>query len=215
MLLVLWAGADPYAKGPDSAGEDPDPEEDICALEYASLYGHFEIFKLKQIRLDPNHPIAGKLMRWACRADKADFLNELIKIGFNPANLEDSDSSLIQTCIVGMDWTFDFYSPRQKKDIDNSESREKIKMIHILAKNGAKWMPKDRYEINDARRSLLKMKSDYTVEFVWIMSKFNASTRKNIEQLIRTPTMRALLSVHQTRINELVESFEESQEVDL
>lgn len=76
-------------------------------------------------------------------------------------------------------------------------------------------MPKDRYEVNDARRSLLKMKSDYTVEFIWIMSKFSASTKENIEQLIRTPTMRALLSAHQTRINELVEAFEESPEVKL
>lgn len=76
-------------------------------------------------------------------------------------------------------------------------------------------MPKDRYEVNDARRSLLKMKSDYTVEFIWIMSKFSASTKENIEQLIRTPTMRALLSAHQTRINELFEAFEESPEVKL
>ena len=61
---------------------------------------------------------------------------------------------------------------------------------------------------NDAHRSLLKMKSYYTVEFIWIMSKFSASTRENIEQLIRTPTMRALLSAHQTRINELVKAFD-------
>ena len=84
------------------------------------MYGHFEIFKLKQIRLDPNNAIAGELMRWACRADTADFLNELIKNGFKPQNLEDSGSFLIQTCVVGMDWTFDLYSSRQKKEIDNS-----------------------------------------------------------------------------------------------
>ena len=76
-------------------------------------------------------------------------------------------------------------------------------------------MPRDRYEVNDARCSLLEMKSDYTVEFIWIMSKFSASTRENIEQLIRTPTMRALLSAHQARINELFQEFEESPEVEL
>jgi hypothetical protein len=42
--LLLWAGADPFAKGPDSSDEDPD--EDLCALEYAALYKHFDIFKL-------------------------------------------------------------------------------------------------------------------------------------------------------------------------
>lgn len=154
-------------------------------------------------------------MRWACRSDTADFLKELIKNGFKPDGYENSGSSLIQACISNMGWTFDFYSSRQRKDTDNSESREKIKMIYLLAEKGAKWMPKDRYEVNDARRSLLKMKSDYTVEFIWIMSKFSASTKENIEQLIRTPTMRALLSAHQTRINELFEAFEESPEVKL
>jgi len=147
-------------------------------------------------------------MRWACRADTADFLKELTKNGFKPDGYENSGSSLIQACISNMDWTFDLYTPRQRKDIDNSESREKIKMIYILAEKGAKWMPRDRYEVNDARRSLLKMKSDYTVEFIWLMSKFNASTRNNIEQLIRTPTMRALLSAYQTMISELFEAFE-------
>ena len=76
-------------------------------------------------------------------------------------------------------------------------------------------MPRDRYEINDARRSLLKRKPDYTVEFIWIMSKFSASTRENIQQLIRTPTMRALLSAYQSRINELIQAVEESPEVEL
>ncbi len=166
---------DPFAKGAENPDDDPDPDEDLCALEYAALYGHFDIFKLKQIRLDPNHSISEELMRWACRADTADFLKELIKNGFKPDGYENSGSSLIQACISNMGWTFDFYSSRQRKDIDNSESREKIKMIYLLAEKGAKWMPGDRYEVNDARRSLLKMKPDYTVEFIWIMSKFSAS----------------------------------------
>ncbi len=50
-------------------------------------------------------------------------------------------------------------------------------------------MPADRYKINDVRRSLLKMTDDYTAEFIWIMSKYNACSRENIEQLIQTPTI--------------------------
>ena len=209
MPLISWLV---IRRNPD---DDPDPDEDLCALEYAALYGHFDIFKLKQVRLDPNHSISEELMRWACRADTADFLKELIKKGFKPDGYENSGSSLIQACISYMGWTFDFYSSRQRKDIDNSESRKKIKMIYLWAEKGAKWIPGDRYEVNDARRSLLKMNSDYTVEFIWIMSKFKASTRANIEQLIRTPTMRALLSAHQTRVKELVESFPKSEEIEL
>ena len=80
-------------------------------------------------------------------------------------------------------------------------------MIHILAKNGAKWLPKVGSEIGEARRSLLKMKPDYTVEFIWIMSKYNASTRENIEELIRTPSIRSLIYQHMTRVNEFLKNF--------
>lgn len=97
--LMLLAGADPFAKGPDSPDEDPDPAEDLYALEYAALYKHFDIFKLKEIQIGPDHPIANELLRNACGAKKADFLLELLKQGFNPADQKDHGSSLIQTCI--------------------------------------------------------------------------------------------------------------------
>ena len=80
-------------------------------------------------------------------------------------------------------------------------------MIHMLVKAGAKWMPEDRYVINDARRELLKMTPDYTLEFIWIITKYNASTRKNLEQLVRTPTIRALVAVHLPKINKMIASM--------
>jgi hypothetical protein len=145
---------------------------------------------------------------------KADLLIELIKQGFNPADQKDHGSSLIQDCIQHLQWSFD-YSPfdRDKKtDIDSSRSRETIKMIHILAKHGAKWMPTDHIEINDARRSFLKMSVDYTVEFIWIMSKYNGCNRENIEQLLRTPAIRRHIAKYQSRINELIRDFPPVQE---
>jgi hypothetical protein len=211
--LLLWAGADPFAKGPDSPGEDPDPEEDLSALEYAALYKHFDIFKLKKIKISPDHPIAGDLLENACRADKADFLVGLLDQGFNPAEQRDRGSSLIQTCIRCLDWSFDydwFTRERKTKDIDTSHSRETLKMIHILAKHGAKWRPTERYQINDARRSLLKMSVDYTVEFVWIMAKYDGCSRDTIENLLRTPTIRRHVAKHQPRIQELLKDFEEA-----
>ena len=79
---------------------------------------------------------------------------------------------------MSMSWYSDFNpwdtwrtDRNNKRNLDNDRSREKIKMIHILAKHGAKWLPIDRSEIGDARRSLLYMSPDYTVEFIWIMSK--------------------------------------------
>ena len=208
--LLLWAGADPLAKGPDSPDEEHDPDKDLCALEWAALCKHFDVFKLNKIKISPDHPIAGDLLQNACRADKADFLVELLDQGFNPADQKDHGTSLIQNCIQCLAWSFDFdwfTRERKIKDIDSSRSRETLKMIHILAKHGAKWMPTDRYQINDARRSFLKMSVDYTIEFVWIMSKYNACSREDIEQLIRTPAIRRHIAKHQSRINELLEDF--------
>lgn len=205
--LMLWAGADPYAKGLDSPGEEPDPDEDISALEYAALRGHLDIFKLKQIRLDPKHPIANDLLQYACWPGKADILKLLIEKGFSPKDCPNRGTSLIQSCLRNMSWSVDFFYRNKKRDLDSTRSREKIKMIHMLVKSGAKWMPEDRYVINDARRELLKMKPDYTVEFIWIMTKYNASTRKNLEQLVRTPTIRALVAAHLPKINKMIASM--------
>jgi hypothetical protein len=80
-------------------------------------------------------------------------------------------------------------------------------MIHILAKHGAKWLPKERSEILDARRSLTKMSPDYTVEFIWIMSKYDACRREDLDELLRAPTLKSLVSKHAPRINELLRSF--------
>ena len=205
--LMLWAGADPYAKGVDSPGEEPDPEEDISALEYAALSGHFDIFKLKQIRLDPKHPIANDLLQYACWPGNADILKLLIEKGFSPKNCTNSGTSLIQACLRNMSWSVGFFDRKKKRDLDSTRSREKIKMIHMLVKSGAKWIPEDRYVINDARREFLKMKPDYTVEFIWIITKYNASTRKNLEQLVHTPTIRALVAAHLPKINKMIASM--------
>jgi len=66
---MLWAGADPYVKGPDSPNRKSDPEGDTSALELAAIYDHFDVFKLRQVRLDPKKLGALDLLRDACYSD--------------------------------------------------------------------------------------------------------------------------------------------------
>ncbi len=80
---------------------------------------------------------------------------------------------------------------------------KRIKMIHILAKHGAKWHPGNPAEIAEARRCLLKMKADYTVEFIWIMAKYQEAKRKDIEELLRTPSIRSVISKYSDRVAEM------------
>ena len=205
--LMLWSGADPYARGSEFYSEEPDPECAISALELAAFHGHFDIFKLKNIRLDPSDKFAHELLRNACYAEKADFLNELLKKRFNPNDQVNGGSSLIASLLGYMTWSFDLDHRNPKRDLDTSRSREKLKMIHLLARHGAKWIPAGIDEISQARRSLMKMSPDYSLEFIWIMSKYKACARNHIEELIRTPTIRALVSGHLPRIAELLDSY--------
>ena len=77
----------------------------------------------------------------------------------------------------------------------------------MLVRNGARWEPQDRRAINDARRSLIKMQSDYIMEFIWIMSEYQACKRDDMEALIKNPNMKALLSKHQNRFDEMMKIF--------
>ncbi len=207
--LMLWAGGDPYAEGADSP-DDIDSEDYRNALELAALYGHFDVFKLKAIRLSPEHPGADKLLRNACFNAKPELLKMLLEKGFSPRYLEDKGSSLINSLLSRMSWNFNLWTrTREEKDIDGHDAREFIKMIHMLARSGAKWEPRDKGEINYIRRSLLKMRSDYILEFVWIMSEYKACPRDAVDDLIKTPAMRSLVSKHSGRLNLLLESFGE------
>ena len=206
--LMLWAGADPYAKGPDSPDRRLDPEGNASALELAAIFDHFDVFKLRQVRLDPNKPGASNLLRNACYSGKADLLKKLLEGGFNPQLMEDGESPLIQFVLSRLPRSYrSFYSryPHTSEgNIDDWDSRNKIKMIHLLARYGAKWKPKDHRKINEARRALLKMKPDYTLEFIWIMAGYKACTREVIEELMHSKPIRTLVSKHQNRVNELM-----------
>ncbi len=86
-------------------------------------------------------------------------------------------------------------------------------MVHLLAKHGAQWRPADRSTTNDARRSFLQMKSDYVVEFVWIMSKYKSCSREDVEELLRTPTMKGRIIGHKSRIAQFMGNLPSMQEL--
>jgi hypothetical protein len=155
---------------------------------------------------------AGDLLQNACYSKKGEFIKKLLENGFTLQSMEDGGSSLIQILVSRLSRSYHpLNSSYRDENIDDSDSREKIKMIHLLARYGAKWNPTDRREINEARRSLLKMKPDYAVEFLWIMSGYNASTREVMEELMRPKPIRTLVTKHETRVKELMETFQQAE----
>jgi hypothetical protein len=75
------------------------------------------------------------------------------------------------------------------------------------AKHGGTWVPTDKNEISEARRSLLKLVPDYTVEFIWIMSKYKACERDVIDELVGTPTIKRHVSEHLRRVHEIMSAW--------
>jgi len=56
--------------------------------------------------------------------------------------------------------------------------------------------------------SKIRLHADYTVEFIWIMSRYKACKRQKLEELIRTPAIRALIPDHMKKVKELLAHFD-------
>jgi hypothetical protein len=137
-------------------------------------------------------------------------LKQLLEKGLNPNDQENGGCSKIQTLLNGIDMDFSFYAWHQRNGrpkLDSERTRDKIKAIHLLAKHGAKWVPEDKDDIKRARRSLLNLTADYTVEFAWIMGKYGSCAKECIQDLVATPTMKKHLVNEGARLWEILSTW--------
>jgi hypothetical protein len=51
------------------------------------------------------------------------------------------------------------------------------------------------------------MIAEYTVEFIGLMARFKAARKEDLEELLRTPTIKALVGKYRNRIDEQLESL--------
>jgi hypothetical protein len=214
--LLLWAGADPLKPGPDTPGCDRDEDDDggLSALGYVALYNHCDVFKLKPVRFRLAEAEKVDFAQYLYRSDGVEILRQLLERGWQPNDQENSGCSIIPQLLNTLTWSgrfsraFDPWFPAAaKRKFDSPESRDTMKAIHVLAKHGAKWIPKDKDAIAQARRSLLQMISDYTVEFIWIMSKYQSCELAPLKELIGTPTMKTHVAAHRSRLADFFKSW--------
>lgn len=211
--LLLWVGADPFAPGPDSpeAERGDDEDEGLSALGYAALYHHYEVFNLKPVRTRLGSEQNLDFIRYLDSGEGAAVLQTLLDGGWQPNEQENGGCSLFSVLLERFNWYGGSYSPREygnatavRSKTDSSQTRESLRMIHLLAKHKARWIPVDKHELTQARRGLLKMTPDYTLEFVWIMAKYQSCTRESIKALLDSPTIKASLSEHRSKLAELL-----------
>jgi hypothetical protein len=209
--LLLWAGAEPWEPGPDSwEDERYEDDDELCALGFAALYGHFHVFEMRQIRAGLANPAANRFLRYLCKRDGVDMLKRMLESGLNPNDQENGGCSAIQGCLVDLGNTFYVEPgtrPLDDRGRDPDQARDILKAIHLLAKHGGKWIPKDKREITEARRPLLGLSPDYAVEFIWIMSKYQACTPDVVQALLSTPTIKRKVSGYSKRVQEIMSTW--------
>jgi len=205
--LMIWAGADPLSRGVYEVEDQRDADEGISAVGLAALYGHYEILALKQVRLDPKHPSAFEVARYARKESGLRVLEKLLKAGMEVNDQPNGGCSILQSLLTSMDWEARLSSLRrwnEDQGLDSQEARDKMEAVHNLAENGARWLPLGSGEINAVRRSLLKLTPEYTVEFVGIMSHFRATERANLDALMRSRSIANHVAKYQERVAKLL-----------
>jgi len=211
--LLIWAGADPLAPGESEPNAEPDPGDcGLSALGFAALYEHYEVFSLKKVAIPVDHPVTRELLRYGCDQDGLPLIEKLLDKGLDPNDQENGGCSAIQQLLERLEWyrRHNLFSWDSKdRNGDSERAREQMKAIHVLAKHGAHWRPSDVRETNSARRSLLKMIPDYTIEFAWIMKKYGGCSKEDIDALTKTPTMRRHLSRQIGRLREIIDDWPE------
>ncbi len=205
--LCLWAGADPYKPGDDDPDEIYDDEDGFTALKYAALYGHYDIFRMKRVLVSPARSHLITAIVQGRNEQATETLDWLLKAGIEPNDMPNGGCSAMQYMVSGLRYTTSIFAPGNERNISTTVAMEYMKRIHMLAWHGAKWRPEGDDEIRAARTSLLKMASDYTAEFVWIMSAYRAALKEDLEAMLRTPSIRAVAGMHWRRVMELVESL--------
>lgn len=209
--LMLWAGADPYAPGSARWNEEPKADDrGISALEYAAIYGHYEVLDLKAARLDPKRPATREVAECLCNPKGLGRLTKLLDAGMPVNDPEGDDSSLVRTAIRLLDWGIWRHTPGaffDDRGYDSYDSQQHMKVLRLLVERGGRWVPKDTREINDIRKRLLKMKAEYTAEVVLIMTRHRACEKSVLETLLRTPTMKTHIAKLESRIAKLLDSW--------
>jgi hypothetical protein len=211
---LLAAGADPLASGPydiEGMATARDDDEGATAVELAALWDFFDLFKMKQVRLDVTDPLTTNVAKYACKAEGIELLTDLLARGWNPNDLENGGSSAVQSTMERIGFNFErsirFSWLTNEEGIDTEKTRGNICAGRLLMERGARWVPCGRSEVESVRKNLLKLTPTYTAEFVLILSRNRACAKDTLVSLLAAPKIKAHIARHESRIGNLLEEW--------
>jgi hypothetical protein len=231
VALCLWAGGDPWSRGPDEAPDwdapvyEPyaydDDDEDYeptyrTAVELAVMRGHHEVLEQKKFLTapDPKKPASMDVFEHIWWLRDSSVLKLLLERGHKPTLYKDRCSSLLTHLLCTLDKdVFDSIRPGQR-DIDTYRAERQLEMIQLLLAEGALWQPKDNNEIKRVRQTLIQMAPKYTYEFVQMVHVHRAARRRDLEELVRTQAMVQILKRRSRQIPALIAELPEELTLD-
>jgi hypothetical protein len=176
VMLCLWAGADPHAPAPslrypnltdDDGGDEGDRFLGFSAIHEACLSGDGQI--LERLRPDPSRDDFDELYRAATSRAVIEALAHRA--------LPKDVGAVIRSQISWI--TLPFGRPRSAD------------ILQKLFEAGARWETSSAEEVADVRRGLLKMSDDTFVDAMKLLAKEDYCSQAILQDLGRTPTMRA------------------------
>jgi hypothetical protein len=199
--LMLWAGADPRARGPrlDSRSEE-DPECDSTAIEEACLSGKLDV--LRRIKLNPDTDNLSDLLRGTGHFGYADVARLLLDLGARPNDKSNGGSSALDNCF----WHLEFEDRDHLlygKPIGRYRVHRTIETITVLAKAGALWRPDDRNSTLRLRRMLLKAEPQLVIELFKLLKGHGACTAETVREFLDTPPMQKHLAGNEWHLRRL------------
>ena len=216
VLLLLWAGADPY--GNISSAEELGYSRDsyYCPIISAILGGHIDVLRLKNMLSPQLHPKIFEFLRYACYFPDAEYMALLLKPGYQLNDLPDGTCSIISLIYRMLPTKMDRSSLRGPfvgmdghEYIDQYAIDQKAKTLEILLRYGAKWSAADRGDVMRMRRIMKKMGPNTTLEFVQLMVKYKGCDRASMEELFRTAPLRLHVTKVYGQILDLIEQLPE------
>ena len=186
VALLLWAGADPFMPGESEYNEEPVPgEPGLTAVEFAALYGHYELLSLPFFVKNRTHPgMRGGL----CHGDSpkgAETIRTLLKAGLDPADQPNGGSSAVQRMLEQLFLCHHFFCapPRGPGSVDRSKLEPIKDSLSALVGNGALWRPQDRTEVMRARQGMRDLPKEDVAEIVMLICSAKACSREAMDIL--------------------------------
>jgi hypothetical protein len=215
--LLLWAGADPCARGiyrlDDLEQGADDTEEAPNAVELAVMAGKLDVLKVPRMltACRPPRQAAGRLLEQAY-SPEPEMLTFLFEQGHDPSALPDRGTTALNMILHSLTFefptTYSSFGETGSRAIDSSRARERMKTLHMLLANGAKWLPSSS-DIATVRRSFLKMAPGYLLEFAWLLRAYQAARKRDVLDLFRTSSVTRLLADKRSAAEQIIAGIPE------